>query len=269
MHSIPNKQKKRKWLSCWLAVCLAVALGFPAIGASPAHADPADWMENFEYANTADLNAHWTGVDLATDPAYVKEGGASVKWYNTHSRKTVKTQDMPEDWSQFDHLQFWAYSVQATGDNSYIFIDTNDPATEGYDYFLYSYKIDWTGWKKFDLPLNGLLKVRQASWSHVHELRFTSMQYATDTPSPQTVLYFDALKVYHDLPPQLQAVVTDPGIKQAARGETLDYTVRLTNKGVHATVYEMQVPSEWSGSMTAEPASGTLAPVAFTDIHVA
>ncbi|MBO9609501.1 MAG: heparinase II/III family protein, partial [Paenibacillaceae bacterium] len=214
------------------------------------------WKDGFEYANAPALNSRWSGLDLATDPAFVKEGGASAKWYNTQSRKTVKTSVVPKDWSRFDHVQFWMYAVQATGDKSYLFIDTDDPSAAGADYYLYSYTIDWTGWKQFDIPLSSFTKVRQASWTNVKEFRFTSFQYATDTPSPATVLYIDDWKVYG------QTFEAGPSeiVKRALPGENVDFYVQLTNRSDVEDAYTIEVPETLEGDLVSNELQGTLAP---------
>jgi len=105
-------------------------------------------------------SSNWSGLELSTEQA--RSGKASGKWANQVLTTGIKCVNIPHDWSDFDALDFWVYSVKATGSKVVVVLDSDVPREIGaaekilkhqFDYpegpsktgtWEFGAKIDWT-----------------------------------------------------------------------------------------------------------------------------
>ncbi|MTH53037.1 hypothetical protein GKZ89_06400 [Bacillus mangrovi] len=197
----------------------------------------------------------WSSVTESSE--HVKEGLYSGRWANMPVKKAVQTTAIPADWSRYDKLEFWLYSKKATGTMIYPILDSDDPETEGFDYYMSGIKIDWTGWKLVSLPLKDFTPSRQPLGLHsVKKLTFHSYWYSDKPPSADTEVYFDDLRLIREsfqVSPKTIEKSGPPGSEQV-------YYVTVLNKAAAADHYEAVVPEEHAQEISIDAPSGDLLP---------
>lgn len=135
--------------------------------------------------SSCDNPAEWTGGSIDRD--HVKEGKASLLW--DHAKLgSVALQKVPADWSAYDRLSFWLFSKKATGSRFLIIFSSENPATEGADYYSAGIRLDFAGWKRFRFYLPALEASREPrGWNHIDGVRFTAEGWG-NTPDPEAAV---------------------------------------------------------------------------------
>ena len=130
------------------------------LGAMIAYAQERSMLFDFE----GDLSQRWGGphteLKADTDPASVKEGKQSGRWEQLPKNTWLTMKDTPKDWSAYDTLSFWAYSVKATGEAININVYSDPSGGQGGNYFQYSFTVNWTGWKEIIVPFDRFKRIR-------------------------------------------------------------------------------------------------------------
>lgn len=145
------------------------------------------------------------GLYRTTDP--VKVGTAAGLWNDTVLRTTVSCSNITHDWSPFDHVHAWIYSVAPTMENVYFLAFSESSTTTGLDYFSSMFPVDWTGWREFQISLSQFGTARSPrGWDQIDSISFSS---AWGTPAvPGTVLCLDDLFLYNQQIEFLQGSVS-------------------------------------------------------------
>lgn len=142
------------------------------------------------------------GVQLVTDR--VKQGASAGRWADHPRFPTISTADIPHDWSACKSLSCWAYSDVATGELVTLAARSDSPQTPWLDYYLYTFAVDWTGWRKLTVNLSDFTPYEQpAGWQQVDALCCFTKIFDRQ-PNPYTVLTLD------DLHLGAEAVPSDP-----------------------------------------------------------
>ncbi|MCZ6691702.1 MAG: hypothetical protein O7H41_19115 [Planctomycetota bacterium] len=116
-------------------------------------------------------NVYGTSGEIVEGPGEVKEGKAAFRWKTMSlGEEEVRIgSEERSDWTPYRYLTMWIYSAKP-GTRL-----TIDAITTGEDYFEAWSTIDWSGWKKIRLPLQGrgarFRKVGRASWSDIIGVR--------------------------------------------------------------------------------------------------
>lgn len=192
------------FLSVSLVVCgpaLAVPAATPAMGFETTGA----WLsaapelftqfepENIWAARTMPLAELAAGVKLSAD--HVKQGKAAGRWANHPQFPTIHTTAIPHDWSGVKSLSLWAFSEVATGELVTLATLSDSPQTLWKDYYLFTFAVDWTGWKQLRLSLADFTPDGQpAGWQQVDALYFFTKIFNRQ-PNPHTILYLDDLRL--------------------------------------------------------------------------
>jgi len=138
----------------------------------------------------ADLNA---GVQFVSDP--VKEGKLAGRWADHPRFPTISTAAIPHDWSGCKTLSFWAHSEVATGELITLAAQSDNPQTPWLDYYLYTFAVNWTGWRQVQISLSDCTPYEQpAGWQQVDALYFFTKIFDRQ-PNPYTVLVLDDLRL--------------------------------------------------------------------------
>lgn len=125
----------------------------------------------------------------------VKEGRRSGKWANTVENNRLVAIDIPHDWSGHKYLTFWAYSAAATQAGIEVVAYSESAETAEDDYYRREVVVDWTGWQRFEIPLQEFGAIRTpAGWHRVDYIKIASTGWS-HTPHPGTLLYFDAMRL--------------------------------------------------------------------------
>ncbi|MBD1381017.1 heparinase II/III domain-containing protein [Metabacillus arenae] len=223
-------------------------------------------FDSMEISKLADLGllpvdgfediSKWTS--LTADTTHVKEGAKSGKWSELDKKTVVQSRTIPKDWSHHDYLEFWLYSEKATGTDIYTILGSDNPETTNYDYYLASINVDWSGWKQVKLYKDDFSPSYQPlGFDQIDLLKFHSKWFATANPDPETVVYFDAMKLVKE------PLYINPAVihKQAAvQMDTLNYVTSFTNQTTKPGTFKFDIPEELSGKVTVSPIEGTLQP---------
>lgn len=137
---------------------------------------------------------------LSKDTQTFRGGAASGLWANHPKTARAVFRGIPTDWTGYDALEFWMHSEAANGAEIMLIISSENPATDGIDYWSEKFTVDWTGWRHVRLPIrqfgNGSRSPR--GWDQVDYLYFTNSGWDC-TPLPDTVVRFDDIVLTRDL----------------------------------------------------------------------
>ena len=152
--------------------------------------DTVFYFGDFEHAKD------WTSMDLSQD--YVKSGKYSGVWKGMDQKREAHLYSIIGDWTGFTQLEFWAYLEQPSANSDaglMMIIDSDNPATESWDYYYYKMKLDWQGWKHFVIPLNELATNGvPLGLDQIKRLYFTAKGWGF-VPDPNVVLYLDGMRL--------------------------------------------------------------------------
>lgn len=145
-------------------------------------------------------DAYFTALHAAeVSSEYVKEGRFSLKWDNHNVYPAISAVDIPSDWTGANEISFDIYSEKVTDETVTMLIYSDNLATKWRDGYSYSFKIDWTGWKEFKIPLSDFeLFNNPKGFNNVKSINFTSKAFRSSA-NPYTVLYLDNIRLgYND-----------------------------------------------------------------------
>ncbi|MDQ3813405.1 MAG: hypothetical protein M3347_05585, partial [Armatimonadota bacterium] len=168
-------------------VTMSVALLSAFATAAPMAPEPL--VLGFEKGDAA----VWKGGTVSETKA--KTGQASLRWADVAQNPSLTWETAPTDWSPYNRLSFWLHSAVANGQGIQLVVPSENPATEGTDYFGRELKVDWTGWKKIELPFDQLWPTRTPQgWNQVGKFYLTVAGWG-HTPLPDTELYLDEVRL--------------------------------------------------------------------------
>lgn len=136
---------------------------------------------------------NWSGGQI--EEKVVKVGKFSLRWAHKESDNISMAFPQPQDWSKFNAFSFWLNCEKATGSAFMLIIQSENPETEGMDYYSFRIILDFTGWRKFVLPFRELATSRQpVGWHKIDKVFFTASGWG-NTPNPEAVVYLDGFEV--------------------------------------------------------------------------
>jgi len=80
----------------------------------------------------------------------------SVRWSCTDSDQLSRDCKPPLDWSKYSGLSVWLHANEALGNAFILVLTSENPATEGADYYSLQIPVEWKGWKQFIIPFKDL-----------------------------------------------------------------------------------------------------------------
>ena len=141
----------------------------------------------------------WPGVQQSSELS--KQGRHSGKWVNLKADPRINVPNSPSDWSGYDRLRFWIHSEKANGQRLTIVCDSeNKKDKTGWDYFYYHFRVNWEGWKLFDLKLGSDIRAsrKPKGWSYINYLSFCASGWQ-NVPLADTVLHLDDVKLVRSI----------------------------------------------------------------------
>ena len=167
------------------ACCLALAMTGALLAAPPALPPPL-------VLSTCDDATAWTGGTL--DTTLVKEGTGAIRWTHAESARLALRRVTP-DWSAYNTLEFQLHSAKATGSRFLVYVDSENPATEGADYYSAMITLDFAGWRTFQLPFAEMGEARSPlGWNQIRGLSFTAAGW-DNTPHPEAVVVMNDVRL--------------------------------------------------------------------------
>ena len=178
----------------------------------------------------------WSGMKL--ERTIVHSGTASGRWDNHFSTKSIRKNFSPAlDFSARDQIQIWIYSGTANQAQIELILDSDNPADPaGWDYFRYSFTVDWTGWRSFRIPFSSFTLARTPrGWNHINYIQFSADGW-DHTPRADTLLIFDDLSIE-------SGCITDVKWTTAYSPERFSYlyTLRLSERTGFQRTLALQV----------------------------
>lgn len=168
---------------------IAIFIGMLACGAFASEPEKSTVVFDFEGADAASFR----GIELSSEQA--KTGSASALWANHTEQGGISSSDIPHDWSEYDTLTMWMYSAVANDAEFMLLVYSENEDSDGADYYSREIKVDWTGWRYFDIPFNSLGKSREPiGWDKIDSLRFAATGWSNE-PKADTVIYLDDVRL--------------------------------------------------------------------------
>ena len=198
---------------------------------------------------SAEKAEQWQGGNQ--DREIVAEGEtASIRWAHGDSN-TLEYRDCPSDWTgEQNVLDFWLHSEKATDSRFIIYIGSENPELPGMDYYSASIRLNFTGWRHYQLPLKELSVSRTPlGFDKITSFRMHASGW-NNTPHPEAVVRVGDIRLVY-MPPVKGPRLSDedffaaldldrPGLETvktavaaadfaAARGALLRYYVERQN----------------------------------------
>lgn len=221
------RRRQRLWMGSGALVLSAVM----ALSAVPSFAAWDGFVENAAVQSGAKISL----VDFNNAGAILKSGAMpmgkytkngnlnSAYWGNQAGTKDVYFSDVPKDWTEYDKIEMEIYSEKATNTEFMFIVETESGEDGSYNYFNLKYKYDWTGWKKFSIPLTSMGANRAADWSKVTRIRFTINGWSL--VASDAGIYIASLDLVGGDGTSLTALYSDEKIEQAK--EAMEHAVAL------------------------------------------
>lgn len=129
----------------------------------------------------------WKG--LQADPALKREGREALLWPDMTRNTTVQWTDAPEDLSAFRTLSFYLHSARPTDSTVTLIFHSENPDTEGIDYYSMAFKTDFQGWRHFQVPLESLGHARKPlGWDRIGRVYWSSNWAHDEKPETEVHL---------------------------------------------------------------------------------
>ncbi len=192
------------------------------------------------------------------DTQVVKVGGSSARWDDHVKNRAATFEGIPSDWSGFDNLEFWLNSKVANGASLMLIISSENPETEGIDYWSRKITVDWAGWRHFRIPIKSLGRGarKPRGWDQIDRLYFTASGWNCE-PREDTVLWIDDVRLTND-PCRVKLEST----AAERRGGLLRGThiISVTNRLAGALRLRPRAQAQEGISVSFEPGELSLAP---------
>lgn len=153
-------------------------------------------QETLVFEDFASVDA-WDGFELSD--THARSGKTSALWRNMQRTSRVGSQDIPHDWSAYSAFTFWVYNESESPNAFMCIISSENPETEGIDYWAVKVPLSFTGYKRFGVlirPNSGIRSPR--GWDQVDSIYFTASGWGNE-PNPEAVVYIDRLELRNDI----------------------------------------------------------------------
>lgn len=115
----------------------------------------------------------WSG--LRPDPAVTRDGQLGLAWTGLAEQTMTTARGAPADWSSYQTLRFWLHVAEPTDSRLTLIVSSENPASDGGDYYSLTIDTNYRGWRRFQLPLSALAAVRQPlGWQRIDKLFFSA-----------------------------------------------------------------------------------------------
>ena len=129
-----------------------------------------EWKNYATYSDSFESVVAWSAIALST--TFVRNGTYSALWADHSKNINVKKTVFPTDWSAFHHMSLWVYTEAPINESiTAIFYAEND-ATNGTDYYLKNFRLNFTGWYEVKWNKTEFTKSRSPSWGNITSIVF-------------------------------------------------------------------------------------------------
>jgi len=166
--------------------CLALALSGTAAAAAPSAPLPPLVLSR------CDDPSEWSGGTL--EKTVTPDGKAGIRWAHADA-PSLALHRVAADWSAYNTLEIQLHSAKATASRFLVYVGSENPASEGADYYSAVVTLDFTGWKTFRFAFTEMGVSRSPlGWDHVTDFRFNASGWE-NTPHPDAVVIVGDLRL--------------------------------------------------------------------------
>ncbi len=145
---------------------------------------------------------------LERETECVKQGEAAARWHNHPQVTGFSVPDVTQDWTEYNQLRLWVHSAKPVPTRFMIIIRSENPSTDGMDYWSYSIRLGFTGWKELVLPTGKMGGTRAPrGWDQVDGITFTASGWS-NTPHAEADVVIDDVRLQYE-PPRPGPRMTD------------------------------------------------------------
>lgn len=134
----------------------------------------------------------WQGG--SPDHLVTHEADCSVRWACAEADQVGKSFQPPLDWSKYTGASVWIHSNLAAGNAVILVLASENPKTEGPDYYTVLVPLDWTGWRQFVFTFKDMKTGRSPIGFRRIERAYFAATGWNLTPNPNVVLHFEDLR---------------------------------------------------------------------------
>ena len=176
-------------LRLWL---LAFAVG---VRASAQDAQPRRELLVWDCDDTGGVSA------LRLESSELKQGKAAVRWREHPAHPGFDVPGTPSDWTGYNLLRLWIHCRESVPTDIMLLVRSENPETEGPDYWGYRVRLRYSGWREFVFPVGQRTGARSPrGWDQVDSLAFTASGWG-NSPHAETDLLIDHIRLEY-VPPQ-------------------------------------------------------------------
>ncbi|MGQ9730292.1 MAG: heparinase II/III family protein [Candidatus Zipacnadales bacterium] len=141
--------------------------------------------------------AKWQGFELSTTQA--KSGNSSACWAGMDRTPRVECSDIPHDWTGYSHFTFWVYSEKPVQGRFVCLMNSENPQTEGPDYYLITVDLSRPGWRRYGIAIGRTEGARTPrGWDQIDSITFTAAGWGNE-PNPEAVVFIDKLELTNEM----------------------------------------------------------------------
>ena len=138
----------------------------------------------------------WPGFELSPDQAH--SGDTSARWASMVETPQVRCEEIPHDWTGYSHFTFWVYNETELPARFMCIVTSENPETEGPDYWSVGVSLGYTGWRRFGIAIKQGSGTRSPrGWDQVDSITFTASGWGNE-PHPDAAVYIDELKLTNE-----------------------------------------------------------------------
>jgi hypothetical protein len=118
----------------------------------------------------------------------------SLRWSCADAEQVNREFNPPLDWSKYSGVSVWLHANQALGNSFILVLSSENPKSEGADYYSTIIPVEWSGWKQFIFAFKDLRKARSPLGFGRIERIFCAATGWDMTFNPDLVIHNEDLK---------------------------------------------------------------------------
>lgn len=134
----------------------------------------------------------WIGGSVDTELSKSSKG--SIRWSHAES-DALRLASPPANWDTHNTIRFWMHNQVKTDSAIMLIIRSENPKTEGMDYWMSRIKLNFEGWQEINIPRGTMGWARQPlGWDQITEVFFAASGWDNE-PDPRAVIHIDQLQL--------------------------------------------------------------------------
>lgn len=130
------------------------------------------------------------------DSSVRKDADYTAHWTDTVVNTTLDfSQNIPRDWSEYGRAEMWIYNEKIVDTGLMFFVYCDKETSSGISTKQAKIDLNWTGWKKVQIPFNDMATSRGAQLSKVNYIQMWSYGWSVSAASPDTDVYISSIKL--------------------------------------------------------------------------